>query len=246
MANIKKEEVKTQFQMNDQVLLTEAEFEKKQRLKAKERINRITRVFGVFTILLLSFAGIFEPFFELSYFGRLFTPTEHNFGWEQFTITEIVDSSTGEILKISPLFDDWLNFWNPWLAKIGITVLLIAASVFLIYFLTYTLVDLVDAVNELIATGKDLRNDLSGNIKDTMNLPEKEVPKTKKKKKKNLFEKDVEEKVEKKEKAERRRRTEKTDGFADLTSEQLDALLSGKPMEEVLGIDSSNEGKDLF
>lgn len=250
MANIKKDEVKDSTKdVKEQALLTEAEFEKKQRLKAKERINRVTRVFGVFSILLLSFAGIFEPFFELSYFGRLFTPSEHAYGWAIFSADGVMDNLMvdGEVIPVTGrLFDDWLHFWNPWLAKLGLTVLFIGAFILLVYFMTYTIVDLVDVVKEFIAAGRDITRDLSGNVKDTMGIPDKDTSNSKKKKKKSLFEEDSDvEKTEPKEKVVKKRRTEKNDGFGDLSSEQLDALLSGKSMEEVLGVETT-DANSLF
>lgn len=237
MANFKKEtKIEEPKDPKDQVLLTEAEFEKKQRLKSKERLNRITRVFGVLAILLLSLAGVFEPFFEMTFFGAIFTPKDHSIIWSHM-----------EDLKI---FDDWLKFYDPWLAKIGITVLMIIAVVFLVYFLTYTIVDLVDLCKTLFEAGRDLTRDLSSNVKDTMNLeiPEKHEQK-KKPAKKNLFSGDdvkPEEKMpkERKERKPRRNESDATD-LNGLTQDQLDRLLSGEPMDEVIKQEEKDYSLDL-
>lgn len=245
MANKKtdlKEDVK-QIPVEDQkeqVLLTEAEFERKQRLKTKERINRVTRVAGMFAIILFVYLGAFDVLFELSFFGALFTKPEYVAGWEA--------------LRDVGAFDDPL-WWGSWMGQLGITVILVAIVVLMVYFLTYTIVDIIAMVKQLFNAGRDITRDLSGNVKDTVGN-EIKLPKSEKKqpaeKKKNLFEgDDVDENEEKlpKEKKTRKRRNDKVDNsFGDLTTDQLDALLSGAPMDEVLKDEEEEtpEVKPLF
>ena len=106
----------------------------------------------------------------------------------------------------------------------------------MVYFLTYTIVDLVDLIRNFIETGRDITKDLTGNVRDTMSDETKEIIETKKKKtvKKSFFEEKKDEPV--KEKKERKPRRTESDarGLTDLTPEQLDDLLSGKPIEEVV------------
>lgn len=244
MANKKedlKEKVETPVDQKEQVLLTEAEFERKQRLKTKERINRVTRVAGMFAIILFVYLGAFDVLFELSFFGFMFTKPEYIAGWEG--------------LRDVGVFDDPL-YWGTWMGQLGITVILVSIVVLMIYFLTYTIVDIIAMVKQLLNAGREITRDLSGNVKDTVSK-EIEIKRngstSEKKKKKDLFAgEDVteEEKVPKEKKqTTKKRRSEKTDtGFGDLTSEQLDALLSGTPMDEILekDEDESSEVKPLF
>ena len=227
--NNKKEDVKDvkKEDLSQKVLLTEAEFEKKQRLKVKERINRITRVFGLFAILFLVYAGVFDPLFELSFIGAIFDKAAFNAGWDA--------------LRQLTIYDDIMWFGN-WLGQLGFTILIVGLGVLIVYFLTYTIVDIIDVVKGLFEAGKDMTKDLSGNLKDTI-IEKADVKKQEKKKpvKKSLFSGDdvKEDEVIKKEKRERKssasvRRSE-NDEYSGLSSEQLDAILSGKNLEDVIG-----------
>jgi hypothetical protein len=222
----------------EQVLLTEAEFERKQRLKNREKINRVTRVFGLFAILLLVYAGVFDPFFELSYFGALADKELFHAAWGQ--------------LRVSTIYDDSMLFGN-WLGQMGITIVLIGVVLLTIYFVTYTIVDLIDLVKSFASTGKDITRDLSGNVRDTIGIEERKQTKKKKPVKKSLFLETMfktEEEAAKKgkkteEKKDRPRRTENGDyDLNSFTSDQLDDILSGKPLDIILGEDES--GKNLF
>lgn len=224
MATMKKDEPVKEIDKKEQVLLTEAEFERKQRLKNREKINRVTRVFGLIAILILVYQGIYDPLFELSFFGFIFDKSAFVEGWKWANSLAI--------------YDDLMEFGN-WLPQLGITAGLVGVTVLLVYFLTYTIVDIVEMIRSLIESGRDITRDLSGNVKDTMNI---EIPKKEEKKKpgrKSLFVGDDvrDGEVPQKERKERKpRRTESdTKDLNNLSPDQLDALLSGKPIEEVLG-----------
>lgn len=218
-----------------ELLLTEEEYAKKQRLKTKERINRVTRVAGLFAILILVYTGILDPIFELSYFGWI---------WDKIAKTNVFEDGWA-FLRQSTIYDDIFEF-GPWIAQLGLTVVLIAVIVLMVYFITYCIVDLVDLVRTFVATGRDTIKDLSGNVKDTMPDELKEKKEKRKKEKKSLFSK--EEIKEAKPKKERKKR--ESDNLAGLSESELDALLSGKNLEEPASEDElnlkDNEEKTLF
>lgn len=230
MALNKKEEIKDvkEKDTKEQLLLTEAEFEKRQRAKTREKINRVTRSFGLVAILLLVYVGVFDPLFELSFFGFLFNRSAFTAGWECLSDPNMAGGR---------IFDDPMIFGS-WLPQIGVTALLILVAVLIVYFLTYTIVDIVDLFRGLIESGRDITRDLSGNVKDTMNVKPIEKVEKKKPVKKSLFAGDdvKNDEVPAKEKKERKPRRTESDArdLNGLTGDQLDALLSGKTMEEIL------------
>lgn len=201
----------------EQILLTEEEFAKRERQKVKERINRVTRVAGLFAILILVYAGILDPLFELSFFGWMADKSTFAEGW----------SSLAELR----IYDDPLQF-GTWMGQLGVTVLLIGVIVLLVYFITYCIVDLINLLKTLVAAGRDITRDLSGNVRDT--LPEDALKKKKDGKKKSLFSgSDVSEEELVGKPKKQKRRKESDSGLAGLSSEDLDKLLSGKNIDEL-------------
>lgn len=201
-----------------ELLLTEEEFARRERAKVKERINRVTRVAGLFAILILVYAGIFDPLFELSFFGWIWDKNAFRDGWAALTQLGILD--------------DIFQFGS-WIAKLGITIILIGVVLLMVYFITYCIVDLIDLIKTFIAAGKDITGDLSGAVKDT--IPTEKQAEDKKKEKKKLFD-EVPDELNKKPKRERKKKEEKpvengTDPLTGLSSEQLDALLRGEHFE---------------
>lgn len=240
--NTNKEELNKEAQ---EVLLTEEEFARKERAKVKERINRVTRVAGLFAIIILVYSGIFDPLFELSFFGWI---------WDKIQGTTVFKDGWA-IMRNLTILDDIFQF-GPWIAELGITIILIAVILLMVYFITYCIVDLIDLIKTFIAAGKDITGDLSGTVKDTI-IPSADRKTTEKKEKKTLFSEGIPEELSKKPKRERKKKEEKsaenaTDPLTGLSSEQLDALLRGEqfemPQNNETGDDPNNsEGtKSLF
>ena len=162
------------------------EFKDEQRKGFKEGIDRFTRVAGIGAILFLVFAGIFEPLFEISFFGRLFTPEKYKLFWGTDGM------GTDGFIKRSGIFEDWANL-GTWLPKIGVTLIYLAVIIAAVAFITYVLVDITTLFKSFGKSMKDNTVGLYENVKVTYQAENE--PKTKKEKKK---EKKVEE-IEKKE-----------------------------------------------
>lgn len=135
-----------------EVLLTEEEYAKKSRQKTKDSMNRVLRVVGLVASFLLIYAGLFDPIFELSYFGLLFDGESHNLIWTAMMEFKIHDDPL--------LFHDWLP-------KVMFTIVLIAAVIGSIYLLVYNIIDIVNLIKSLFTSTADTTKDLAGTVKDT-------------------------------------------------------------------------------
>lgn len=225
--NVMTAEEKKKAQQNDEkkILLTAEEFEKKQRLETKNRINKITRVFGVFAIILLVYAGIFDPLFELSFFGAIFDREAFDYGWEALYKGPGIGDHWAEGNK--PILDDPFQF-GPWIGQLGLTLAFIAIIIVGIYFLTYCIVDVVDLFKVIFKSSKDITRSLSTNVKSTMpeiDEKEKKKPRLFSKKEENAL---IKEDKPEKEKPQKRRKEEPPQELEGYTSEELDALLRGE------------------
>lgn len=218
---------------SESLLLTEEEFSRRQHLRTKERIDRITRIFGVFAILVVAYAGIFDTLFEISTFGYIFDREAFVAIWDQ-------------ILELR-IFDDAAHF-GIGMAEFGITLVFIFAILGCIYLITYSIVDVIDMIRGVYKSGLEIGKDINATLKDTVEVSKtaEDIKTTKAKKKNNLFSAEEleqlkgekteknEEKENTKKKKETKRRTESyTPGeLSDLSSDQLDALLRGDVVEE--------------
>ena len=155
------------------------------------------------------------------------------------------------------IFDDSIMIGS-WLPQLGVTIIFILGILGVIYLLTYSLVDLIEVIRTIINTGKDITKDFAGNLKDSTeqaNIKKKDKVPFKDRMKK-IFEptkklnhdvKKIDEEKEKdstvvvdegpsspveKKKIGRRRR-EPEDNGQQYTSEQLDRLLRGEPIDGV-------------
>jgi len=240
MANNLKE--RDEKKETENILLTAEEYAKQERLKRKERINRVTRVAGVFAILLIAFEAILDPLFELTYFGWI---------WDKIAKTTVF-TDAWVYFDGSGIFDDRLVM-DLWIGKLGITILYVGVVLLLVYFITYCIVDLVELCRTLYKSGKDITKDLFENIKDTVDESDKDGkvdrPNRSKKNKKSLFDKDetadaTDGTKKKKEKKSRKKENENEEYSNGLSSNQLDDLLSGKDLNDVINpvesIDNSN------
>lgn len=234
MADLKKEN-KNEAPVQPE-LLTEEEYLKRSRLKTRSKINRVTRVFGFFTMVLLIYVGIFDPLFELSYFGWIFNKDVFRQSWE--VMSGNFNATGLEALKNAPVFDNYskgIRLWSTWLPALGITVILIVCAVFLVYFLTYCIVDFVDMGKSIRESTRGIAYDIGVNFNDAG---------INKKKKKDTVEEPTEDTKKKP-----RRRKEKTEvskdlGLEEYSSEQLDALLRGESIDVKPA--SKDEEKNLF
>lgn len=244
---VKKESVvkkveKDQKELERELLLTEEEYTRKSRQKTKETMNRVLRVVGLIASFILIYAGLFDPLFELSYFG-----------WMSDGINETTVHTDAWLFINEKIYDDPMQF-GLWLPKLGVTVVVILAVIGTVYLLVYNVVDIIALIKNMLKGTTDITKDLTGTVRDTVQ-DEKELKGLKKMKIKNIFKPTSEEKddfVEKKEKTKKvTRRKEKVDTSetGGLTEEELDRLLSGESLEEpkVVQTTSVEVGeKDLF
>lgn len=238
----------------EKILMTEEEYQKKQRLKTKKTVYRVAMVAGVIGIFLLVLAGIFEPLFEMTYFGRIFTPEKFKMFWGTDGM------GTDGLIRRTGIYSDWLQM-GTWLPKTGITVIYLGVILAIVYFFTYVIVDIINVIKSLIKGVKDITVGLNENVKVTYE-EEKDAVKISNKKKENKKEEKkiaededpfakYEQKEEKKvvaqkkpkqekpkkevvEKKEKRRREEEP----DLSDEQLAAMLRGDAYEDTSAIDA--------
>ena len=241
--NVVKKVEKDPKELERELLLTEEEYAKKSRQKTKETMNRVLRVVGLVASFILIYAGLFDPIFELSYFGWIADgigkTTVHTEAWAY--------------LKELKVYDDPMQF-GAWLPKLGITVVVILAVIGTTYLLVYNVVDIIALVKNMLKSTTDITRDITGTVRDTVQ-DEQELKGLKKMKIKNIFKpasKEDDDFVEKKEKTKKiTRRKEKVDisETGGLTEEELDRLLSGESLEEpkvVKTADVEPGEKDLF
>lgn len=248
MAKDVKKEEKTTPPVEPTKLYTEEEYERLAREKFKTRLNQISRVFGIITILLLIYVAVFDPLFEGSFFGALFCNEEYHAYWNVMSAQDGI----GPGFKI---WDDPLQFYITWVPALGYTLVLIAVATFAGYLITYSVADLIGFFKQIFISIHDAGKDLKSGLVEGVN---KEIgPVKAKKKRKPLFGRknddetdptteDNETKTETK-KPEKKRRREKELGLdedqPEYTSDQLDILLAGGTLPE----DTQENGeKPLF
>ena len=234
--------------LEKELLLTEDEYSKKVRQRNKEAMNRVLRVVGLIASFILIYAGLFDPLFEMSFFG-----------WMADGISKPAEGTLGsheaiwQAVKQFGVFDDPMQF-GLWLPKLGITMVVILAVIGTIYLLVYNIVDIIALIKNLYTSTTALTQDFTGTVKDTVDN-EKELNGLRRPKKKDLFKevndefKLTEEKTEKIKKPLFPRRSEKvvdTSETGGLTEAQLDALLSGESLDVISPKKEATDEKDLF
>lgn len=238
MAEKKKDPIKDPVPIKDEkenLLMTQEEFDRRQRLAIKENINRVLRIAGLVGILFLVSVGII-PLFQLSVFGLIFTKEIYHSSWDTIMSN-----------------NEWLRMMmgNEWLVVVLLTIILFAIILGVVYLVTYNIVDLIVFFKNIGKGFKNATEDLRGTVKDTMTddlIVEKKPIKKEKKEEKKEKEKAKKEVV--KQQPESGRRSEKeVDDLTGLSSEQLDALLRGESIDG--SIPEAEEGekeseKDLF
>ena len=229
-----------EYKERQALLMTEEEFELRKRTRTKENINRILRVLGLIFGAILIYAGILDALFEASYFGFVFTKNEFTYFWDDIWRSQL----SVEIGAIGRIFDDPLRFQSPWLVQIAFTIIIVAVVLFSIYVLTYTIIDFVNIIKSFFKYTRIFAREVGINVKQSADALD--VPKPSKKpskKDKALFSgEDVEaEKQDAKEQAKKAKKparrsesdmfTLKDENGKEYTTEELDLLLQGKPLD---------------
>lgn len=191
----KKEDVKELTSTEQRVLLTEEEFNKKQRNKTRENINRVTRIFGVISILAIVILGIL-PFIRLSLFGLIFDHVGGGYrsSWGAIALSGNLDfyfnmfgmrtSQSINLSQIGNVSEGYQALLNgaEWLFTIFITVVIIMLFLAMVYLLAYNIADLIQFFKVFIRATRDLAVDLGGIAKDSVEVgTEKKFPKKEKK-----------------------------------------------------------------
>lgn len=208
----------------EKIFLTEEEYEKIRRVKTKEQINRILRICGLIFAFLLLTGGLFDPLFELSYFGFMADKEVHKSAWQY--------------LYESRIFDDGMEFGD-WLPKLTITFALIVGAIGVVYLIAYNVIDIINMIKNFFNVGADISKELTSTVKES-------ITSERKKRKKFLDETDETESILMKEKPKRKKKqVDELDGF---TSDELDRLLSGENIFETENSDENetSENKSLF
>lgn len=213
----------------DEMLLTEKEFqdkyEKELRLKRKEKINRVLRIFGLGAILIVAFAGLLDPLFETTYFGWIWDQMHNTTDFTEFW----------SAMASTAIYDDYFYF-GTWLPELAFTLVYMCILLAIVYLLTYNIVDLIEFVKGLVAAGKDITKDLSNNVTEGGTPEALGLDKKRKKlhfdwfKKSDKPVKDLNDKPADTAKKEKKSKKKDDDLMSNLSSDQLDALLSGQSL----------------
>lgn len=258
---VKKETIKNTNTKKDdrelerELLLTEEEYARRIRQKNKETMNRILRVVGLFASFLILYVGIFDPLFELSYFGWIFDKEIFKTAWD--TLNRSAAGGMG-------VYDDPMQF-GLWLPQLGVTTILILATIGSVYLLVYNVIDIVGLIKRIFASTHEITKDFASTLRDTAEN-DKEFTNRKKKKpslftdNENMFKENsnkrlvtsvqepeiIEDKPKKKPLFQRRKEVISTDETGGLTEEQLDRLLSGETIDLEPAKDLEPGEKNLF
>ena len=192
------------------------EIERERKRNTKERLNTFLRVVGLVTTIMLIVVGLFDVLFELSYFGAIADKfsggSEHNAAWSYL-------SSHSEI---GCIFDDGMAI-GIWFPKLVLSLVLAAGVIGVIYLITFSLVDFVEFIKNLIKIGREVTVDNAENVRSLLPRFGNKKPKETEKDQ-GIFESTPKKKTTKKPKD-----TEKNEyGY---TNAELDALLRGEDIE---------------
>lgn len=212
--------------------LTYEDVEKERKRIARERLNTFLRVVGLVTTVLMIIAGLFDILFELSYFGKFASfvsgKGEHNFIWDQ-----LINEFPGGI----KIFDDGIHM-GEWFPKTVITLVFTAGVVGVIYLVTFSFVDFVNFIKNMINSSKEIASESAKNVKSSLGGI------TFKKKKKEEEPTDDEEESIIKQPKKKRRNVKNEYGYSD---EELDRLLRGEKIEAQKELaEAENKTKSLF
>ena len=196
------------------------EVEKERKRINKERLNTFLRVVGLVTTVMLIVVGLFDVLFELSYFGRISEifggPVEHTAAWDYL--------SNGAIAGGFEIFDDGMAI-GVWFPKLVLTMVLVAGVVGVIYLITFSIVDFVDFIKNIIKTGRQVTSD---NVENIRSIFPKFGGKKEENKDQGIFE-TPKKKTNKKPAKENNKNSDVNEyGYSEA---QLDALLRGEEID---------------
>lgn len=210
--------------------LTYEDVEKERKRIARERLNTFLRVVGLVTTIMMIVAGLFDILFELSYFGKFASfvsgKGEHGFIWSQ-----LIGTFPGDV----KIFDDGMHM-GEWFPKTVLTLVFAAGVVGVVYLVTFSFVDFVEFIKNVIKSGRDIASDGANNVKSSLSGIS-----FRKKKTEDI---DNEEESIITPKKKRRRTTKNEYGYSD---EELDKLLRGEKIEaQKEAEEAENKTKALF
>lgn len=189
-----------------------AELAAQNKQQTREVIYEILKIFGL-ALLTLFVLIAFETLFEVSLFGAMFKHTDYKYFWDilssggykidgtSFSIDAVnqmyaasgFSGTFDEWLAsvnaafITPAFDDWCQFRNPWLPATIITMVMICLGVGLGLVYSIVINDVISFVKKFKTLGKNIVDLAAENITDA--LEENNIT-TKKSEKKGLFDDD--------------------------------------------------------
>lgn len=148
---MKKDQIKQQKveQTSAPTLLTQDEYIQLMKADKRDKVNQVLRGAGIIFIIIL-YLVMAEFLLEISIFGLLFPSTkdEHIAFWK-FMSTDIhdviipgVDPGEGKI------FDDWWQM-GVFLPKLGLTIVLILATVGVAFLVAYSISDIIGIIKNL-------------------------------------------------------------------------------------------------
>lgn len=192
-----------------------AELAAQNKQKTREVIYEILKIFGLALLTLIVLIA-FETLFEISLFGAMFKHTDYKYFWNilsnggykidktSFSIDAVnqmyaVSGFGGTFDEwltsvnatfITPAFDDWCQFNNPWLPATIITMVMICLGVSLGLVYSIVINDVISFVRKFKTLGKNIVGLATENITEA--LEENNIA-TKKSDKKGLFDEDEDE-----------------------------------------------------
>lgn len=237
----------------NKILMTQAEYDAKQRKNVRDHINRFLRIIGLVAIIFVMVPCV-EPIFRGSFLGLWMVYGNDMEAWQAECwngnnyLSKLIfmgydavangDTTPNNIGGISTAVLSIFYF-----------IILVAMILGIVYILTYNIVDIILFFKGIGKAGKNIVKDYSDNVRyaskeEGLNLDGEKKPK---KKKKSLFDDDEpkSEKPKDEPKKEERRKglfdevePAPLDGYTD---EQLDALLRGDPLPEKKPEDKKDE-----
>lgn len=198
-----------------------------QREKRKAVTDQVLRFLGLMTAIVLFFVS-FDIFYEMSWFGAIFTRADHLAIWEVMWLEKFEGG-----LRI---YDDWFNF-DVWLPITMITMLMVLLATAMAFLISYYIKDLFTLIARFVDLGRGVGDEIGSNFKKGLDEGTKSLNLKRRKDKKGLFEDDEEEVAQpkpdkKREKAEKMLKDlgvplENGKKVEDLSDADLDAALTG-------------------
>ena len=227
------------------VMMTEEQFKEIQVLKTRKIVYTIFCVAGVGAMFALILCGLLEPLFEMTLFGRVFTPGKYKAFWgtDAFGTDGLISAGVNTYGEaVGSIYEDWLKM-GTFLPKIGFTIVFLGIILAFVYIFTYVGVDIWNFFKSIFKGTKNTATVLKKNIKITTaaDKEENDAIEGKKKEKKVItpakveeieeqpVEKPKKESTVKKSPAKKKEKKVEVvdDGLENVATSDLDKLLSG-------------------